>query len=50
MQSEVDVTLGGGERETKEHVLEKHMFPPTESAFLPTDKLWVALDTQHLDA
>lgn len=38
----------GEQGETKEHVLEKHMFPPTERAFLPTDKLWVALDMQHL--
>lgn len=30
---------------TKEHVVEKHMFPPTEITFLPTNKLWVALDT-----
>lgn len=49
MQSEVDVILERAEKETKEHVLEKHMFSPTESTFLPTDKLWVALDTQHWD-
>lgn len=48
--AEVDVTLGrGGRGETKEHVLEKHTYPPTERAFLPTEQTVGAPHKQPLD-
>lgn len=37
------MSLLGEEEEKKQNnmYLKKHTFPPTERAFLPTDKLWV---------